>query len=175
MRSCQSDRRKRDRNHQPIALGIVVVISKVLNSLYRIVARALAVKLLLLLRPMPQNLANEEPALVQAMAWDRQATSHYLNQSWPRSMSPYNVTMPQAKTIFKTLHWRHIGCGSVLNHQPHDCLLNHLFRRRSKKTSKLRVTGLCAGNSPGTGEFPAQMSSKAENVSIWWRHLEDTQ
>ena len=42
--------------------------------------------------------------------------------------------------------------------------------RRSKKTSKSRVTGLCAGNSPGTGEFPAQMASNAENVSIWWRH-----
>ena len=42
----------------------------------------------------------------------------------------------------------------------------------SKKTSKLRVIGLCAGNSPGTGEFPAQMASNAENVSIWWRHHE---
>ena len=71
-----------------------------------------------------------------------------------------------------TLQWRHNGCNSVSNHQPHDCLLNHLFRRRSKKTSKLRVTGLCAGNSPGTGEFPAQMASNAENVSIWWRHHE---
>ena len=59
---------------------------------------------------------------------------------------------------------------SVSNHQPHDCLLNCLFRRRSKKTSKLRVTGLCAGNSPGTGEFPAQMARNAENISIWWRH-----
>ena len=38
--------------------------------------------------------------------------------------------------------------------------------------SKLRVTGLCAGNSPVTGEFPAQMASNAENVSIWWRHHE---
>ena len=47
---------------------------------------------------------------------------------------------------------------------------NRLFRRRSKKTSKLRVTGLCVGNSPGTGEFPAQMASNVENVSIWWRH-----
>ena len=47
---------------------------------------------------------------------------------------------------------------------------NRLFRRRSKKTSKLRITGLCAGKSPGTGEFPAQMASYAENVSIWWRH-----
>ena len=39
-----------------------------------------------------------------------------------------------------------------------------------KKTSKLRVTGLCAGNSPATGEFPAQKASNTENVSIWWRH-----
>ena len=45
-----------------------------------------------------------------------------------------------------------------------------VFRRRSKKTSKLCVTGLCEGNSTATGEFPAQMASNAENVSIWWRH-----
>ena len=44
---------------------------------------------------------------------------------------------------------------------------------RSKKTSKLRVAGLCVGNLPGTGEFPAQMASNAENVSIWWRHHDD--
>ena len=69
-----------------------------------------------------------------------------------------------------SLHWRYNGHDSVSNHQPHDCLLNRLFRRRSKKISKLRVIGLCAGNSPETGEFPAQMASNAENVSIWWRH-----
>ena len=71
-----------------------------------------------------------------------------------------------------TLQWRYDGRDSVSNHQPRDCLLNRLFRPRSKKTSKLRVTGLCAGNLPGTGEFPAQMASNAENVSIWWRHHE---
>ena len=43
-------------------------------------------------------------------------------------------------------------------------------RRRSKKASKLRVTSLWEGNSPVTGEFPAQKASNAENVSIWWRH-----
>ena len=32
-------------------------------------------------------------------------------------------------------------------------------RHRSKKTPKLRATGLCAGNSPVAGEFPAQMAS----------------
>ena len=42
-----------------------------------------------------------------------------------------------------TLQWRHNGRNSVSNHQPYDCLLNRLFRRRSKKTSKLCVTGLC--------------------------------
>ena len=68
------------------------------------------------------------------------------------------------------LQRRHNGSDGVSNHQPHDCLLNRLFRRRSKKTSKLRVTDLSAGNSPGTREFPAQMASNAENASILWRH-----
>ena len=49
----------------------------------------------------------------------------------------------------------------------------YLFKHGSKKTPKLRVTGLCDGNSPVTGEFPAQMVSNAENVSIWWRHHDD--
>ena len=74
----------------------------------------------------------------------------------------------QIKSI--PLRWRHNDHAGVSNHQPHGCLLNRLFRRKSKITSKLRVTGLCVGNSPGTGEFPAQMASYAENVSIWWRH-----
>ena len=46
--------------------------------------------------------------------------------------------------IKSSLQWRHSGCDSVSNHQPRDCLLNGLFRRRSKKTSKLRVTSFCA-------------------------------
>ena len=65
--------------------------------------------------------------------------------------------------------WRHNGRHGVSNHQPHQCLLKRLVRSRSKKTPKLRVTGLCAGNSPMTGEFPAQRASNAENVSIWRR------
>ena len=43
-------------------------------------------------------------------------------------------------------------------------------RRRSKKTLKLRVAGLCEVNSAVTGEFSAQRASNAENVSTWWRH-----
>ena len=56
--------------------------------------------------------------------------------------------------------WRHNGRDSVSNHQPHDCLLNRLFRRRSKKTSQLRVTGLFAG---------AQMASNAFDDVIMQR------
>ena len=85
-----------------------------------------------------------------------------------------NVDLPskvQWQSII-TLRWRDNDHAGVSNSQPHGCLLNRLFRRKSKKTSKLRVTGLCAGNSPGTGEFPAQMASYTENVSIWWRHHE---
>ena len=69
-----------------------------------------------------------------------------------------------------SLQWRHNGRDGVSNHQPHDCLLNRLLRRRSKRTWKLRATGLCVGNSPVTSEFSAQMASNAENISIWWRH-----
>ena len=45
-----------------------------------------------------------------------------------------------------------------------------LFRRRSNKTSKLRVTGLFVGNPPATDGFPPQRASYTENVSIRWRH-----
>ena len=74
--------------------------------------------------------------------------------------------------ILIPLQWRHNERDSVSNHQLHDCLLNRWIWHRSKKTSKLRVTGLCAGNPPVTGEFPAQRASNAEYVSIWWRHHE---
>ena len=59
--------------------------------------------------------------------------------------------------------WRLKSPGSRLFTQP-------LFRHRSKKTQKLRVTGLCEGNSPVTREFTAQRASNAEIVSIWWGH-----
>ena len=65
------------------------------------------------------------------------------------------------------LQWRHNERDGVSNHQRLGCLLNRLFRCRSKKTSKFRVPGLCEG-SPWT--FPSQKASNAENTSIWWRH-----
>ena len=45
------------------------------------------------------------------------------------------------------LQWRHIEHDGVPNYQPRDCLLNRLNRRRSNKSSKRGVSGLCAENS----------------------------
>ena len=69
-----------------------------------------------------------------------------LLQSLPRKWMDGGSALP--------LWLRHNDHESVSNHQPHECLLNRLFRRRSKKTSKLRVTGLCVGNSPGPVNSP---------------------
>ena len=98
--------------------------------------------------------------------------STWLDPFWGESFGPRWFSSQRAndEVHCSTLRWRHNDHAGVSNLQPPGCLLNRLFRRKSKKTSKLRVTGLCAGNSPGTGEFSAQMASYAENVSIWWRH-----
>ena len=75
-----------------------------------------------------------------------------------------------ARLPYVPLQWHHNERDCISNHWHLDCLLNRLFRRRSKNASKFRVTGLCERNSPVTGEFPAQRASDVENVSVWWRH-----
>ena len=72
--------------------------------------------------------------------------------------------IPLLGTASFSLHWRHNVGDGVSNHRHFDCLINHLFRRRSKKTWKLQVTGLCEGNPPITGGFPSQRTTNAENV-----------
>ena len=104
----------------------------------------------------------------------KQVTSHYLNLWWPRLQMHIWFIYSSVNWIIKTsddllhvwcqantwtnatisLHWRHNDHDSVSNHQSHGCLLNRLFGSRSKKASKLCVTGLCAGNSPGPVNSP---------------------
>ena len=72
------------------------------------------------------------------------------------------VILQYFQLIDISLKWCHNGRYGVSIHQPHHCLFNRFYRHRSKKTSKPRVTGLCEGNSPVTGEFPAQRASNAE-------------
>ena len=81
-------------------------------------------------------------------------------------LEPYKQT-----TVNFSLQWPHNEHDGISNHQPQDSLLKHLFRRRSKKTLKLGITGLCQGYSPVPGDLPAQRASNAENVSIWWLHV----
>ena len=69
-----------------------------------------------------------------------------------------------------TAEWRQNERDGVSNYRRLDCLLNCSFRRRSKNTPKLRVTGPCEGNSPVTSGFSSQRASDAESNSIWWRH-----
>ena len=71
--------------------------------------------------------------------------------------------LPILSKLTCSLQWRQNEPNGVSNHRRLDCLLNHLF---TEKTSLLRVTGLCEGNSPVTGGFPAQRASNAENISF---------
>ena len=72
------------------------------------------------------------------------------------NISAYHIHSPDMLASWhgNTLQWHHNERDGVAHHQPQDCLRNCIFRCRSKKTSKILVTGLCEGNSPVTGEFP---------------------
>ena len=71
-----------------------------------------------------------------------------------KSTGHWWIPTQMVSNVDLTLQLRHNDNDGVSNHQPHGCLPNRLFRRRSKKTSKLRVTGLCVGNSPGPVNSP---------------------
>ena len=80
----------------------------------------------------------------------------------------YNMYM---NNTIMTLQRCHNERDGVSNYQRIDCLLNRLFRGRSKKTSKLHaILVFCEGNSPVLGGFPWQRASNTENILTWWRH-----
>ena len=66
------------------------------------------------------------------------------------------------------LRWRHNERDGVSNHRCLDGIFKPLFRPRSKKTSKLHVTGLCEGNPAATCEFPSQRARNAETSGDLW-------
>ena len=67
----------------------------------------------------------------------------------------FESLLKHTRCLLRPLHWRHNERDGFSNHRRRDYLLNRLFRRRTKKIPKLRITGLCARNSPVPGEFPA--------------------
>ena len=95
------------------------------------------------LRWMPRNLTDDKSTLVQVMAWCRQATSHYLSQWWPRSLSPYGVTRP---------HW--VKEGHIWS-----------FRCHGMGTHTVLLV-LCEGNLP----FTVMRSSLMYSLFFWRRY-----
>ena len=55
------------------------------------------------------------------------------------SKFPFDGLVQERRNSWK---WNHSECNGISNHQPHHCLPNRSFKRKSKKTSKLWVTGL---------------------------------
>ena len=63
---------------------------------------------------MSMDLTDDKSILVQVMTWCCQATSHYLNQCWPRSLSPYGVIRPKwVKKVWS--EWNSTGTKSWSN------------------------------------------------------------
>ena len=96
---------------------------------------------------------------------DRKSSGDKTNMGYPRQteLVPHPQPTAPQQTVENplgppphnnALHWRHNERDGVSNQQPHDCLLNRLFMRRSKKTSMLRVTGLCEGKFTGDRWIP---------------------
>ena len=55
---------------------------------------------------MSVDFTDDKSRLVLVMAWCRRATSHYLSQCWPRSLTPYGITRPQWVKLLSSG-----GCG----------------------------------------------------------------
>ena len=94
---------------------------------------------------------------------NRQAVKIWLNpQTSDASLTSWRQPFWSHPAQIATLQRRYNERDGVSDHRRLDCLLNRLFKCRSTKTSKLRVTGLCEGNSPVTGDFPARTVSNAD-------------
>ena len=84
-------------------------------------------------------------------------------------------TANNAITIFKVtylppLQWRLNERDGVLDHQPHDWLLNRFFNAQIKENIKALCHWTLCGELTGHRWIPAQRAGNGENVSIWWRH-----
>ena len=104
------------------------------------------------------------------------ADNHQIWTSWltEKRENIFDKYETRPENIDESLQWRHNERKGVSNHWQHDCLFTPLFRRRSNKSSKKHVTGLCKVNSPipcRKGQwrgkrFPSMTSSRGCN---WFR------
>ena len=126
----------------PLYVWIMSISSFVLNSLFRLTV---------------SKSPHEVTIMVKAFPWhDAIMSYHDLCIHINRHQCPHYSDVIMSAIVFQVT-----GELSVYS---------TVCSGASKKTSKPRITGLCTGNLPVTGEFPAQRASDAENASIWWRH-----
>ena len=98
------------------------------------------------------------------MAWHRTYDAPLSGQWWTcvtRIQRGRLERVHYSDVIMSTMASQITGVSSVCS-----CVCSGV----DKKTSKLRVTGLCEGNPPVTDGFPSQRASNTGNVFIWWRH-----
>ena len=101
-------------------------------------------------------------------------TNHFICSvcKWYHLITMYHFSLLVLALLVKS-HYNDVimsAIGSQITSPTMVFLTIYSDTDQRKHQGQPRVTGLCAGNSPGTGEFHAQMASNAENVSIWWRH-----
>ena len=99
--------------------------------------------------------------------------SHLPHCTWRPWARNCQTDTAMLKTSSKHHHYCDVIMSAMANQKPASRLFTQTFiQTQIKENIKApRHWPLC-GNSPGTGEFSAQMASYAENVSIWWRHHE---
>ena len=152
---------------------MVIILTKIIlnnNTKSNTLVIALSHQMFSMICDRCKNCFVDETWLLTKLSVSAYPNMLYICCNVPRTY--HRVQDQRCRSVWKgeTLRWRHNGTMASQITIRTIFLLNCLFWRRSKKTSKLRVTGLCAGNSPMTGEFLAQMASNAENVPIRWRH-----
>ena len=117
----------------------------------------------------------------QSWGWWFETLSHSLRRH--RDDMYFGWSYVEICSRWSNRHQIGIGLGAIGEPSSHysDVIMSAMasqiarwFRRRSKKTSKLRVTGLCGGNPPVTSGFPSHRASDSEIVPIWWRHHDET-
>ena len=108
--------------------------------------------------------------------WRHRNDEVWIESSYVRENYTF-VLYPAGDPIIQTLkswRWRHNERDSVSNYQPHDFLLNRLFKRRSKKTLKRHFTGHRAEihrgsvNSPHKWPVTRKMFPFDGVIMCWW-------
>ena len=114
--------------------------------------------------PVSTNYDNE-------MLWITDVMQTYGFKNWDSILR--EVLESQWSLWLLSLQWRNNDHDGVSNHQPHGCLPKRLYMRWLKKTSTLRVTGLCEWNSPRPVNSPhkgpvTRKMFPFDDVIMWW-------